>query len=271
MTDARRDPQGEPARVLAAADGSDAVLTEPALAFVAALTRRFAPRLQELLVRRRDVQAEYDRGARPHFLEETAALREDDWTVAPIPDDLADRRVEITGPVDAKMIINALNSGADVYMADLEDSTSPTWSNLVGGQRNLQAAVRRELRFEDAARGREYRLRDEAELATLFVRPRGLHLPERHLDVDGASVPGALVDFGLYFFHNAQELLRRGTAPYFYLPKLQSHLEARWWNEVFVWAQQALGIPRGTIRATVLIETLPAAFEMDEILYELRE
>ncbi len=263
------DTLAPPARVLAPTD-RDGVLTPEALAFLGALGRRFAPRLRELLARRRDVQAAYDAGELPRFSPETKALREDAWTVAPIPADLADRRVEITGPVDAKMIINALNSGANVYMADFEDSTAPTWANVVGGQANLQAAVRRTLAWNDAARGREYRL-GEGPLSTLFVRPRGLHLPERHLEVDGAAMPGALVDFGLFFFHNAKAQLQRGTGPYFYLPKLQSHLEARWWNDVFVFAQQALGIPTGTIRATVLIETLPAAFEMHEILWELRE
>ncbi|HWB79911.1 MAG TPA: malate synthase A [Nannocystaceae bacterium] len=263
-------PNEPPAVVLANADRSEGVLTAEALAFIAALTRRFRPRLQELLARRRDVQRSWDDGARPTFLAETRELRESAWTVAPIPADLADRRVEITGPVDAKMIINALNSGANVYMADFEDSTAPTFANVVGGQRDLQSAVRRTLTWNDAARGKDYRLNDSG-LATLFVRPRGLHLPERHLAVDDAAVPGSLVDFGLFFFHNAREQLRRGTAPYFYLPKLQSHLEARWWNDVFVFAQEQLGIPRGTIRATVLIETLPAAFEMNEILWELRE
>jgi malate synthase len=258
------------ATVLAKVDGQAGVLTEAALAFVAAATRRFRPRLQELLARRRDVQESFDAGARPSFLADTQELRRSSWTVAPIPDDLLDRRVEITGPVDAKMIINALNSGANVYMADFEDSTSPTWANLIGGQKNLQAAVRRTLVWSDAARSREYSLGD-GKLATLFVRPRGLHLPERHLEVDGLPVPGSLFDFCLFFFHNAREQVQRGTGPYFYLPKLQSHFEARWWNEVFVWAQQALGLPTGTIRATVLIETLPAAFEMHEILWELRE
>jgi len=246
------------------------VLTPDALAFVATLVRRFRPALHALLDRRGDVQARYDAGERPDFLPETQELRRTAWTVAPIPDALVDRRVEITGPVDAKMIINALVSGANVYMADFEDSTSPTFANLMTGQANLMAAVRRTLAFDDAARGKSYRLPADGPLATLLVRPRGLHLPERHLEVDGSPAPGALVDFGLYFFHNAKELVRRGAGPYFYLPKLQSHLEARWYNEVFELAQDTLGIPRGTIRATVLIETLPAAFEMNEILYELR-
>jgi len=257
-------------RVLGPATEYEAVLTPEALAFVADLVRRFRPRRDELLARRREMQARFDAGERPRFLPETQDIRTGDWTVAPIPPDLQDRRVEITGPVDAKMIINALNSGANVYMADFEDSCAPTWTNIVGGQDNLRAAVRRTLQWRDPARDKTYRLADQG-LATLFVRPRGLHLPERHIEIDGAPAPGSLVDFGLFFFHNAAEQLRRGTGPYFYLPKLQSHLEARWWNDVFVHAQAALGIPRGTIRATVLIETLPAAFEMDEILWELRE
>jgi malate synthase len=253
-----------------------AVLGAEALAFVADLVRQFRPRLIELLARRREVQARYDAGERPSFSPDTAAIREGDWRVAAIPADLADRRVEITGPVDAKMIINALNSGANVYMADFEDSCAPTWANLVSGQENLMAAVRRTLAWQADSGGKAYRLRADSlaggrGLATLFVRPRGLHLPEKHLEIDGAPAPGSLVDFGLFFFHNAKEQLRRGTGPYFYLPKLQSHLEARWWNDVFVHAQSALGIPNGTIRATVLIETLPAAFEMNEILWELRE
>jgi malate synthase len=257
-------------RVRAGADAFADVLTPEALTFIATLVRRFRPALHALLDARREVQARYDAGERPDFVAETAEVRNSSWTVAPIPEPLLDRRVEITGPVDAKMIINALVSGANVYMADFEDSTAPTFDNLMGGQRNLFAAVRRTLTFEDATRGKSYRLPSEGPLATLFVRPRGLHLPERHIEVDGTAAPGALVDFGLFFFHNAKELVARGAGPYFYLPKLQSHKEARWYNEVFEAAQDTLGIPRGTIRATVLIETLPAAFEMDEILYELR-
>ncbi|MCA9649303.1 MAG: malate synthase A [Myxococcales bacterium] len=256
-------------RVLARTDGYETILSEPALDFLARLTRRFRPRIHELLARRREVQARYDGGELPGFLDGTRGIREADWKVAPIPPDLRDRRVEITGPVDPKMIINALNSGANVFMADCEDSCAPTWANEVGGQLALYQAVRRTLTFDDPQRGKHYALSD-GELATLFVRPRGLHLLERHVTVDGEAVPGCLFDFGLFFFHNAAELLARGTGPYFYLPKLQSHLEARLWNDVFGWAQDELGIPQGSIRATVLIETLPAAFEMDEILYELR-
>ena len=257
--------------VLGPTEGYETILTPAALEWLGALTAEFRPRIEALLQRRREVQARYDTGLRPDFLAETAEVRAGDWTVGPIPPDLLDRRVEITGPVDAKMIINALNSGANVFMADCEDSCAPTWANELGGQKNLYEAVRRTLTHEDPERGKAYQLRDDGELATLMVRPRGLHLPERHVTLDGRPIPGCLLDFGLYFFHNVKELLRRGTGPYFYLPKLQSHLEARLWNDVFVWAQERLGIPRGTIRATVLIETLPAAFEMDEILYELRE
>ena len=204
----------------------------------------------------------------PDFLPETAAIREGDWTVAPIPQDLLDRRVEITGPVDRKMIINALNSGANVFMADFEDSNSPTWQNNIEGQINLRDAVRRTISYV-SPEGKRYEL--NAQVATLLVRPRGWHLDERHFQVDGKPISGSLFDFGLYFFHNAEELIADGTGPYFYLPKMESHLEARLWNDVFNFAQDRLGIPRGTIRATVLIETILAAFEMDEILYELRD
>ena len=247
----------------------DSVLSPAALAFVADLVRRFAPRVTELLARRRQAQARYDAGGRPAFLDETRPIRAAAWRVAPIPPDLLDRRVEITGPVEAKMIINALNSGASVFMADFEDSLSPTWANVVAGQENLRAVIAGRLEHRDPATGKEYRVGPQP--ATLMVRPRGWHLEERHLLVDGRAAPAALFDFGLFFFHNARALLARGTGPYFYLPKMQGHLEARLWNDVFVHAQQALGIARGTIRATVLIETLPAAFEMDEILHELRE
>lgn len=246
------------------------ILTPDALAFLETLVRTFRPRALELLERRRETQARYDAGTLPQFLTETESIRSGDWTVAPIPKDLENRRVEITGPVDPKMIINALNSGANTFMADFEDSNAPTWNNLMVGQQALFEAVRRTLSFEDPARGKSYALRDEG-LATLLVRPRGWHLPEQHILVDGLPATGGLVDFGLFFFHNAKELLARGSGPYFYLPKLQSHLEARLWNDVFVHAQNALGVPQGSVRATVLIETLPAAFEMDEILYELRE
>jgi malate synthase len=246
----------------------ETILSPEALAFVAALQRHFNPRRQELLRAREERQAEIDAGAQLAFLPETRSVRDAKWQVAPAPADLLDRRVEITGPCDRKMVINALNSGAKVFMADLEDASSPTWSNVVDGQKNLYDAVRRTISFQNPD-GREYAL--NADTATLLVRPRGWHLDERHMTVDGVPVSGSLFDFGLYFFHNAQELIDRGSGPYFYLPKLQSHLEARLWNDVFIFAQDALGIPQGTIRATVLVETLPAAFEMDEILYELRD
>jgi malate synthase len=244
------------------------VLTAEALEFVAKLARTFGERRNALLERRKQVQAAYNRGERPHFLPETKAVRESDWTVAPLPNDLLDRRVEITGPVERKMIINALNSGANVFMADFEDANSPTWDNVVRGQLNLRDAVRGTISYT-ADTGKHYALHPKT--AVLFVRPRGWHLPERHLEVDGRPVPGALFDFGLFFFHNARAQLERGTGPYFYLPKLESHLEARLWNDVFHLAQSELNIARGTIKATVLIETLPAAFEMHEILHELRE
>jgi malate synthase len=247
----------------------EAVLTPEAVGFVARLARTFGAQRDSLLERRKAVQAAWDRGERPRFPAETRSLREGEWTVAPMPAEIQDRRVEITGPVDRKMIINALNSGASVFMADFEDATSPTWDSLVRGQLNLQEAVRRTLTYEAPDTGKRYALNDKT--AVLFVRPRGWHLPERHLVVDGRPVPGSLFDFGLFFFHNAREQVARGTRPYFYLPKLESHLEARLWNEVFTLAQEALGLPRGTVKATVLIETLPAAFEMDEILWELRE
>ena len=249
--------------------GYETVLTRDALDFVAELARTFRPRVEELLTLRRVVQSRFDAGLRPTFKPETAWIRNSAWTCAPIPADLTDRRVEITGPVDRKMIINALNSGANVFMADFEDSNAPTWDNVVRGQVNLHDAVRRTIEFTDERKGKHYSLNDD--VAVLFVRPRGWHLWEKHLLVDGKAVPAALFDFGLYFFHNAAELLARGSGPYFYLPKLQSRLEARLWNDVFVAASELLGIPTGTVRATVLIETLPAAFEMDEILYELRD
>ncbi|MCX2726365.1 malate synthase A [Thermomicrobium sp. 4228-Ro] len=244
------------------------ILTEPALDFVAALHREFNPRRLELLERRAERQRAIDAGKFPDFLPETAHIRESEWRAAPAPPDLEDRRVEITGPVDRKMMINALNSGARVFMADFEDALSPTWANVVQGQINLRDAVRRTISFESPD-GRIYRLAEKT--ATLVVRPRGWHLVERHVLVDGEPISASLFDFGLYFFHNAHELLARGSGPYFYLPKLESHLEARLWNDVFNFAQDRLGIPRGTIRATVLIETILAAFEMDEILWELRD
>jgi malate synthase len=245
-----------------------AILTPGARAFLLKLAGRFEPRRQELLARRRTVQQEISDGKFPDFLAETVAIRQGEWKVAPIPKDLVDRRVEITGPVDRKMIINALNSGANVFMADFEDSNSPTWSNNLEGQYNLREAIRGTIRYE-SPEGKKYQLGEKP--ATLVVRPRGWHLDEKHFLAEGKPISASLFDFGLYFFHNAKELLRKGSGPYFYLPKMESHLEARLWNEVFGFAQNELGIPRGSIRATVLIETILAAFEMDEILYELRE
>ncbi len=243
-----------------------AVLTPQALEFVAGLHRTFAARRLELLAAREARQARLEAGEQLEFLPQTASIRTGDWKVAPLPADLQDRRVEITGPVDRKMIINALNSGARVFMADFEDASSPTWENCVAGQINLKDAVRRIITLEQG--GKSYRLNDKT--AVLMIRPRGWHLPEKHVTVDGEIMSGSLFDFGLYFFHNAAELLSRGSGPYFYLPKLESHLEARLWNDVFVYAQDALGVPQGSVRATVLIETIVAAFEMDEILYELK-
>ena len=256
-----------PAGVELLAPGDPEILSADALAFVALLERELGATRRDLLARRADRQAELDAGVLPDFLPETAHVRAGDWRVAPPPADLRDRRVEITGPVDRKMMINALNSGARVFMADFEDANSPTWPNCVDGQRNLADAVRRTISLE--AGEKRYRLNDE--IATLVVRPRGWHLPERHLLVDGRPVSASLFDFGLAFFHNARELLEAGSGPYFYLPKLENHLEARLWNSVFELAQDELGVPRGTIRATVLIETVLAAFEMEEILYELRD
>jgi malate synthase len=244
------------------------MLTPDARAFLSKLAARFEPRRQELLARRQTVQSEIDHGKLPDFLPETAEIRQREWKVAPIPKDLLDRRVEITGPVDRKMIINALNSGANVYMADFEDSNTPTWSNNLEGQQNLRDAIQGTIRYE-SPEGKQYRLGPK--LATLVVRPRGWHLDEKHFLVDDKPISGGLFDFGLFFFHNASALLAKGTGPYFYLPKLENHLEARLWNDVFCFAQDELGIPRGSIRATVLIETILAAFEMDEILYELRD
>jgi malate synthase len=245
------------------------ILTGEALAFLADLHRTFDTRRLGLLAARIERQKILDGGGLPDFLPETKHIRDGDWRVAPIPADLLDRRVEITGPVDRKMIVNALNSGAKVFMADFEDANAPTWANNLDGQINLKDRWHASLDFTDATNGKHYALGTKP--AVLLVRPRGWHLPERHLTVDGAAMSGALFDFGLYFFHNARAQMARGTAPYFYLPKIESHLEARLWNEVFVHGQKALGIRNGTIKATVLIETLPAAFEMDEILYELRD
>jgi malate synthase len=244
------------------------ILTLPAKAFLTKLVRTFEERRQELLAHRRVRQQEIDAGRQPDFLPETATIRAQEWTVAPIPPDLLDRRVEITGPVDRKMIINALNSGANVFMADFEDSNSPTWENNLEGQANLRDTVAGTISYT-SPEGKAYRL--NSQVATLMVRPRGWHLDEKHLEVDGKPISASLFDFGLYFFHNVHQLIAKGTGPYFYLPKMESHLEARLWNDVFCFAQDELGVPRGTIRATVLIETILAAFEMDEILYELRD
>ena len=251
------------------ADRYDSILTPEALAFAAALQREFNPRRKELLTARVTRQQRLDAGERPDFLPETLAVREAAWTCAPLPTDLLDRRVEITGPVDRKMIINALNSGAKVFMADFEDSTTPTWENLLDGQINLRDAIRRTISFNDPSTGKSYALKEKT--AVLFVRARGWHLEERHIVVDGEYMSGSIFDFALYFFHNAKELLARGSGPYFYLPKMESHLEARLWNDIFVQAQEMLGVPQGSIRATVLIESILDTFEMDEILYELRE
>jgi len=245
------------------------VLTPLALQLLASLHRRFDPRRLELLAERTRRQAEFDRGALPEFLAATADVRAGDWRIAPVPADLADRRVEITGPVDRKMIINALNAPVSAFMADFEDSLSPTWENVIRGQVNLADAVRRTISYEDTATGKVYRLADRT--ATLIVRPRGWHLPEKHVRINGEAVSGALFDFALFLANNHEALAARGTGPYLYLPKIESHHEARLWNDVFLAAQDALGMPRGTIKATVLIETILAAFEMDEILYELRE
>ncbi|WP_405929613.1 malate synthase A [Streptomyces griseus] len=248
------------------------VLTDAALAFVAELHRQFTPRRNELLARRGERRAEIARTSTLDFLPETAAVRADDsWKVAPAPAALNDRRVEITGPTDRKMTINALNSGAKVWLADFEDASAPTWENVVLGQLNLTDAYERRIDFTDPKSGKSYALKSADELATVVMRPRGWHLEERHLQLDGVSVPGALVDFGLYFFHNAQRLVDLGKGPYFYLPKTESHLEARLWNDIFVFAQDYVSIPQGTVRATVLIETITAAYEMEEILYELRD
>lgn len=243
------------------------VLTPEALALVDKLHRAFEPRRQELLKMRQERVKRLDAGEIPDFLPETKSVREGDWKIAPIPEALYCRRVEITGPVEAKMVINAFNSGADSYMTDFEDSNSPSWGNQIQGQINLRAAIKRELRLEQ--NGKTYELNDK--IAVLQVRPRGWHLDEKHVTIDGARVSGGIFDFALFLFHNAKEQLARGAGPYFYLPKMESHLEARLWNDIFIMAQEHIGLPRGTIKATVLIETILAAFEMDEILYELRE
>ena len=245
------------------------ILTEDALRFVVKLQRQFNQRRKGLLQAREERQAQIDAGQMPDFLPETKAIRLGDWKVAPLPQDLQDRRVEITGPVDRKMIINALNSGAKVFMADLEDSNSPTWHNCIQGQINLRDAVNRTISFHDPKKDKSYKLNPET--AVLMVRPRGWHLEEKNILLDGEPMSGSLLDFGLYFFHNAFKLKMRGTGPYFYLPKMESHLEARLWNDAFVLAQSELGLPLGTIKATVLVETILASFELDEILYELRD
>jgi len=243
------------------------ILTPEALALVAKLHRAFQPRRKELLAARVERAKRLDAGERPDFLAETKAVSEGDWKVAPIPPALHCRRVEITGPVDAKMVINAFNSGADSYMTDFEDSNSPSWHNQIQGQVNLKAAIRRTLTLEQ--NGKTYKLNDK--IATLQVRPRGWHLDEKHVLIDGERVSGGIFDFALFLFHNAKEQIARGAGPFFYLPKMESHLEARLWNDIFVMAQNEIGLPQGTIKATVLIETILAAFEMEEILYELRE
>ncbi|KAB2877624.1 MAG: malate synthase A [Pseudorhodoplanes sp.] len=245
------------------------ILTREALQFLAALHHAFEPRRRRLLADRAARQKRFDAGELPDFLPGTQAIRARDWRIAPIPADLGDRRVEITGPVDRRMVVNALNSGANIYMADFEDANAPTWANNIEGQINLKDRWAGRLDFTDKASGKRYALGQRP--AVLVVRPRGWHLPEKHLTVDGRPISGALFDFGLYFFHNARAAIAQGSGPYFYLPKLETHQEARLWNDVFVFAQERLGIPQGTIKATVLIETLPAAFEMDEILWELRD
>jgi malate synthase len=244
------------------------ILTPQALAFTAKIARKFEARRRELIALRAERQAEFDAGKLPDFLPATRHIRNGDWTVAPMPRDIQDRRVEITGPTDRKMVINALNSGSNVFMADFEDSNTPTWENVIEGQINLRDAVNRSISYE-SPEGKRYALAER--IATLFVRPRGWHLAERHVLVDGAPVSGAIFDFALYFFHNAKNLVARHSGPYFYLPKMESHLEARLWNDIFVSAQLELGLPVGTIKATALIETVLAAFEMDEILYELKD
>lgn len=244
------------------------ILTPDALDFLLALHERFNQRRKKLLEDRQIRQAAYDAGEMPDFLSQTEEIRKSEWQIAPIPSDIEDRRVEITGPVDRKMVINALNSGAKVFMADFEDSNTPSWSNAIEGQINLRDAIRKEIDFQNPANGKIYQLNNQT--ATLFVRPRGWHLNEKHIQIHDECTSGALMDFGLYFFHNANELIQNGSGPYFYLPKIESYLEARLWNEVFVFAQNYLSIPQGTIKATVLVETLPASFELNEILYELR-
>jgi len=247
----------------------DEVLSPEAVAFVAKLAREFSGRVDEVLGVREEWQAKIDAGEMPDFLEDTKDVREGDWTVAPVPEDLQDRRVEITGPPDRKMLINALNSGASTYMTDFEDANCPTWVNMLESQQNLREAIVRTISFDDPDTGKHYELNEDT--AVLIARPRGWHLFEKHMLVDGKGVPGGIFDFGLYFFHNAQNLLDRNSGPYFYLPKMEHYPEARLWNDIFNAAQDEIGIPRGSIKATVLLETFPATFEMDEILYELRD
>ena len=249
-------------------EGFDGILTDDALDFASKLHRHFNPTRLELLKKRKSRQVELDQGVKPEFLSDTEFVRNGNWKVAPAPVDLQDRRVEITGPVDRKMIINALNSGVKVFMADFEDSNSPTWNNNINGQINLRDAINGSISFTNI-NGKHYSLDEDT--ATLMVRPRGWHLVEKHVCVDGEPISASIFDFALYFYHNATNLINKGTGPYFYLPKLESHLEARLWNDIFNMAQDELGIPQGTVKATVLIETILAAFEMDEILYELRE
>ena len=246
----------------------ETILTPAALDFLAELAGRFTPELEELLQARKQRQIEFDQGAVPSFDPATSDIREGNWQVAPIPADIADRRTEITGPVTRKMVINALNSGAQVYMADFEDSTAPTWSNVIDGQVNLRDAIRRQIDFT-SPEGKSYALNEN--IATLMVRPRGLHLPERHIKLEGLPVHGAFVDFGLFLFHNHAELLKRGGRPYYYIPKLQHYTEAAWWEKVMAWSEQRLGMEHGTIRVTLLIETLPAVFQMHEILHALKD
>lgn len=250
-------------------EGYSAILTKEALTFLSSLHQKFNSKRLELLAGRTEQQAEFDNGVLPQFLKKTEHIREADWQVAPLPSDLLDRRVEITGPVDRKMIINALNSGANVFMADFEDSNSPTWSNCVDGQINLRDAIEGTISFTHPKTGKIYSLNED--IATLFVRPRGWHLEEKHLQIEGEPISGSLFDFGLFLFHNAHKLLEKGSGPYFYLPKLENHLEARLWNEVFEFSQDYLNIPQKTIKATVLIETITAAFELEEILFELKD
>jgi malate synthase len=247
----------------------DEVLTREALSFLAGLQRRFNGTRKALLAARIDRQKRFDAGELPDFLPETESIRAGNWRIAPIPAELTDRRVEITGPTDRKMVVNALNSGARVFMTDFEDANSPSWKNGIEGQLNLMDRWRGRINFTDAKTGKAYALKDKP--AVLMVRPRGWHLPERHMSVDGEAMSGSLFDFGLYVFHNAKAAMAQGSGAYFYLPKLESHLEARLWNDVFATAEETLGLPKASIKATVLIETLPAAFEMDEILYELRD